>query len=148
MLFDQSHYNKVANEMERHREDTETSKLAHWRAAAKYERRHKLYIGLPATILSVFLTWLLSSEAKDMLTGSESAQRLLANGAILLSLIVSTLSGLSTFLNFNELALKHRRAAENLHALWRDCKNWDTDFPDISNCEKAVAAVQSYRKTS
>ncbi|WP_336819341.1 SLATT domain-containing protein [Cedecea sp. MMO-103] len=142
MPFDQKHYEKVEKEMERHREDTETSKLGHWCAAAKYERRHKLYIGLPATTISIFLTWLLSSDAKDVLAGTSYLQPLL----VFLGLIVSILSGLGTFLNFNEQALKHRSAAESLHALWRDCKNWDTDFPDMNCCKEAVLAVQNYRK--
>ncbi|WP_162561434.1 SLATT domain-containing protein [Methylobacterium terrae] len=63
-----------------------------------------------------------------------------------LSLIVSLLSGLTAFLNLNETASRHRNAAESLHALWRDCKNWETDFPDASQCEAAVKRVQIYRQ--
>jgi len=146
MALDQAHYDVVSDEMERHREDTETSKLAHWRSAAVYERRHKLFIGVPATVLSLFLTWMLSSDVKKLFSEPGILQGVVVNSPVILSLLVSLLSGLGAFLNFNELAVKHRSTAENLHGLWRDCKNWKTDFPDFSCCEKAVAAVQGYRK--
>lgn len=146
MAFDEDHFDAVKREVARHREDTETSKLAHWDAAAVYARRHKLLIGLPATVLSLLLTWMLSSDVKKLFADNQLLQVVGTDVPIILSLLVSVLSGLGALLNFNELATKHRTAAENLHALWRDCKNWETDFPDASMCEKAVSAVQGYRK--
>ncbi len=146
MAYDEAHFTSVKLEVLRHLEDAETSKLAHWDAAATYERRHKIFIGLPALLLSLLLTWLLSSDTKTFFTGDSGLKGLLNSVPVALSLIVSILSGLGAFLNFNELASKHRTAAENLNALWRDCKNWDTDYPDSSLCEKAVQAVQSYRQ--
>jgi hypothetical protein len=146
MAYDDAHFASIRLEVHRHLEDTETSKLAHWDAAAVYERRHKLFIGLPALVLSLLLTWLLSSDTKNLLSASPDAKGFANSIPVVLSLVVSVLSGLSAFLNFNELASKHRASAENLNALWRDCKNWDTDYPDVSTCEKAVEAVQLYRK--
>lgn len=146
MTHDESHFASVKQEVLRHLEDTETSKLAHWDAAAVYDRRHKLFIGLPATLLSLLLTWMLSSDVKAFFA-TEGMLKLVANNIpVVLSLVVSVLSGLGAFLNFQELASKHRTAAENLNALWRDCKNWDTDFPDADSCEKAVQTVQTYRR--
>lgn len=146
MPNDEKHFSSIKLEVSRHFEDAETSKLAHWDAARVYEYRHKFLIGLPALVLSLLLTWILSSDARSMLEKQSDLKAILGSVPVLLSLIVSVLSGLGTFLNFNELASKHRTAAENLNALSRDCKNWDTDFPDSTFCEKAMQAVQGYRK--
>ena len=146
MAYDDTHFASVKEEVLRHLEDTETSKLAHWDAAAVYERRHKLFIGLPATLLSLLLTWMLSSDVKAFFATDGAFKAVANNIPVILSLVVSVLSGLGAFLNFQELASKHRATAENLNALWRDCKNWNTDFPDASSCEKAVQTVQAYRR--
>ena len=146
MPYNDTHFDSVKQEVRRHLEDTETSKLAHWAAAAVYDRRHKLLIGLPATILSLLLTWMLSSDVKVLLITDGPFKAVASNIPVVLSLFVSVLSGLGAFLNFQELASKHRATAENLNALWRDCKNWDTDFPDSSLCEKAVQTAQAYRR--
>lgn len=145
MPYDDTHFLSIKLEVKRHLEDAETSKLAHWEAARVYEYRHKFYVGLPALLLSLLLTWLLSSDTKALVSRQPELKEILGSVPVLLSLIVSVLSGLGAFLNFNELASKHRAAAENLNALFRDCKNWDTDFPDSSSCEKAMQTVQGYR---
>lgn len=144
-MYDAAHFNAVKSEVERHLLDAETSKLAHWHASAVYERRHKIWLGLPALLLSLALSCLLSADAKNFLTSQLYTKYLTDGLPVLLSLLVSVLTGLGAFMSFNELAIKHRTAAENLHALWRDCRNWDTDFPDSTNCEKAVQTVQTYR---
>ncbi|WP_212806288.1 SLATT domain-containing protein [Pseudomonas sp. Eqa60] len=138
-------YALVAAEMERHREDTETSKLGHWAAAATYERRHKVYLGFPATLGSLLLTWLLSSDVKKIFEGS-GHDWIIGMVPVGLSLVVSLLTGAGAFLNFSEMAIKHRSAAESLHALWRDCLNWKTDFPNSTKAAEAVLAVQRYRQ--
>lgn len=146
MAFDKLHFEKVTNEIQRHLEDTETSKLAHWDAAAVYKRRHVAFIGLPATILSILLTWLLSSDFQSLSESSQFIKEFSKHIPVFMGLVISLLSGLGTFLNFSELSMKHRATADNLHSLWRDCKNWETDFPDESLCEKAVHTAQQYRK--
>lgn len=138
-------YALVAAEMERHREDTEISKLGHWAAASTYEKRHKVYLGFPATIGSLLLTWLLSSDVKRIFESNENGW-VVGMVPVGLSLIVSLLTGVGAFLNFNEMAIKHRSAAESLHSLWRDCLNWKTDFPNSEKVAEAVSAVQRYRQ--
>jgi hypothetical protein len=146
MQFDDAHFAAVKQEIARHREDTEISKLGHWRAADVYERRHKRWFGIPATVLSLLLAGMLTSEVKALFAEQTGLQSLLVVVPVVFSLVVSLLTGLGAFLNLSELASKHRATAENLNALWRDCKNWDTDFPDQTCCEKAVQTAQSYRK--
>ncbi len=145
MTFDKEHFDKVCIEIQRHLEDSEISKLAHWNAAEVYGRRHMVFIGLPATVLSIVLTWLLSSDFQNITSLSPELKFIATKVPVFIGLIVSLLSGLGTFLNYNELAAKHRASAENLHSLWRDCRNWETDFPDESLCEKAVQTAQQYR---
>src|SRR5262245_39337801 len=143
MPFDQTHFGIVCEEVQRHLEDSETSKLAHWNAAQVYDRIHRMYLGLPATLLAIGLAWLLSGNTQKSF-GSQDT--LTVHVSVFFSLVVSLLSGLNAFLNLSDLSMRHRAAAENLHALWRDCKNWSTDFPDASECEKAVETAQAYRR--
>ena len=146
MPIDDKQFEAVREEVQRHLEDTEVSKLGHWDAARIYERVHRYYLGLPATLLSILLAWLISSQTKTTLPTLGAGQALMVQIPVFLSLVVSLLSGLTAFLNLNETASRHRNAAENLNALWRDCRNWATDFPDASHCEAAVKRVQLYRQ--
>lgn len=138
MPFDEAHFEMVRGEVKRHLEDTETSKLAHWDSAQRYRNINRWAIGVPAMVLSVALTWMVAADTK-------AAIALDIKLPVILGLAVSVLSGLGAFLNLNDLSIQHRTAAENLNSLWRDCKNWDTQFPDVSLCEKAVQAVLGYR---
>ena len=141
MPFDESHFQIINEEVFRHLIDTETSSLSHWHAARIYHRVHRLYLGLPATLLSIGVAWLLSGQTQK----NAGLPQLAIQIPVFLSLLVSLLSGLNAFLNLSDLSMRHRNAAENLHALWRDCKNWSTDFPDASNCERVAKTVQDYR---
>jgi hypothetical protein len=138
MPFDELHFKKVCLEIERHLIDTETSKLGHWQSARVYAAINRYVIGVPATVLSILLTWLLAD-------GTKTAILFDVKLPVILSLLVSILSGLGAFLSLSDLSTRHRTAAENLHSLWRDCTNWETDYPDASACEKAVQTAQSYR---
>ena len=145
VIYDENHFRAAIDEIKRHLEDTETSKLGHWAAARRYERVHKLALGLPATVLSIVLAWLVSSQTRTVLPAAGIGSELVRNIPVFISLVVSLLSGMTAFLNLSDLAIRHRTAAENLNALWRNCRNWETDFPDASFCEAAVKAVQGYR---
>lgn len=145
MSFDEPHFRIISEEIQRHLQDTETSKLGHWHAAQIYSQVHKLYLGLPATLLSIGLAWILSGETQKNLPTTAIFTSLTIQLPIFLSLVISLLSGLNAFLNLSDLSARHRTAAENLHALWRDCKNWRTDFPDATTCEKAMKKAQDYR---
>ncbi|WP_299714513.1 SLATT domain-containing protein [Tardiphaga sp.] len=138
MPFDDIHFEIVRREVSRHLEDTETSKLAHWHSADVYGSRNRWMIGVPATILSIALTWMLAADTKVIFSFEKAP--------VFLSLIVSMLTGVGAFLNLSDLAVRHRTTAENLSGLWRDCKNWDTEYPDASLCEKAVQTALIYRR--
>lgn len=146
MPFDEKHFEAVNNEVKRHLQDAESSKLAHWHAARIYENFHKFYLGLPITVFSIFLTWMISDKSNDSLINKILNDFIGIDLEIILSLLISVLSGLSAFLNLNEIASQHRNAAESLNSLWRECKNWATDFPDATQCDLAVKKVQTYRQ--
>jgi hypothetical protein len=78
--------------------------IAHHRAAALYEMRGRL-LGLPVTIFSVVIGTTIFST----LGSSQNQGILLFVGVI--SMITAVLSGLQTFLNYPELAEKHRAAS-------------------------------------
>lgn len=134
-------YELICEEIERHLEDSEVSKLAHFHAAAIYEKRNKYFLGLPATLSALLLSWFVSQDVAN-----KNIEPLSANVKLILSLIVSLLSGLVTFLNFNEIASKHRVAAQRYQQIWRKCKNWHTDFPDDTKNEDARKMAQQYRE--
>ena len=138
-------YEQASNEYERHLEDTETSKLAHFYAAEKYEKRHKFFIGIPATSFAIILTWLLTSPLNSIFS-QPTAEFLKNSLSVILSLIVAILSALGALLNYNDLAIRHRTAAQKYHALWRKCKNWKTDFPDETSADAAAEAAKLYRE--
>lgn len=68
MKYDENRFRAVSDEIKRHLEDSETSKLGHWAAARRYERVHKLVLSLPVTVLSIVLAWLLSSQTRAVLS--------------------------------------------------------------------------------
>ncbi len=115
MAFDEGHFASVRKEVERHLEDTDISKVSHWEAAKVYDRRHRFYLGVPATLLSIVVSWLISGQtqrtADDFGIGGALAQHL----SVSLSLAVSLLSGMMAFLNLNDLATRHRSTAEDLY---------------------------------
>lgn len=140
-IDDKEYFELINQEVKRHLEDSEVSKLAHFYAASTYENRNKYFLGLPATLSAMILSWLVSQDVAN-----ENVAEVSANIKLILSLVVSILSGLVTFLNFNDVASKHRTAAQRYHQLWRKCKNWKTDFPDDTTNEKAKETIQKYRE--
>lgn len=140
-ITDEKYLEIIEDEVERHLEDSETSKLSHFYAAARYEKIHKFWIGLPTTIAALLLSWLVAQ--KDL---SSDGYQIVFAIKIFLSLVVAVSSGISTFLNFNGLASKHRTAALKYQDIWRKCKNWRTDFPDDTMLDNAKSVIQIYRK--
>lgn len=133
--------NIIKKEVARHLEDSGISKLSHFFAAERFEIIHKYYIGLPTTVAALLLSWLVAQ--KDLETGGNSW---IFPIKITLSLIVAISTGISTFLNFNELASQHRKSALRYQDIWRKCKNWETDFPDETDLVSAKKIIRSYRK--
>ena len=140
---DLEYYQIISQEINRHLEDSEVSKLAHFYTAAKYEWWHKYLLGLPATLSAIFLAWIVTKDTAEVST--TSAVSWYSPFKPILSLSVPILTGLSTFLNLNDIASKHRSAAQRYHQLWRKCKNWQTDFPDDTTNEQAKQTAVKYR---
>lgn len=78
--------------------------IAHVRAATRYDRLNRL-IGLPVTILSVAA----GTSIFATLATAEKKWVLVCVGAV--SMVTAILSGLQTFLNYGDLAAKHRAAS-------------------------------------
>lgn len=138
----EEHYEIICSEIARHLEDAETSKLAHFDAASTFEQWNKFILGLPATIAATVLAWIVNRDS----TGNSTTEAWLNMLKVVLSIMVPALSATITFLNLNDIATNHRAAAQRYSELLRKCKNWETDFPDDTNNEKAKEMVQKYRE--
>ena len=109
------------------------------------QTKHRYLMGIPTTSFAIILAWLLTSPLEKIFP--QTLIPFLKDIApIFLSLIVAIMSALATLLNYNELAIRHRIAAQNYHSLWRYCKNWKTDFPDDSIVKEAIESVKQYRE--
>lgn len=139
------YYKLVSEEIGRHLEDSEVSKLAHFYAAAKYESIHRYWLGLPATLAAIILAWIVSKDVGMPDAATTTVSPWYSWSKTTLSLAVPLLTGLSTFLNLNDTASKHRNAAQRYHQLWRKCKNWRTDFPDDTSNDEAKKIAVVYR---
>jgi hypothetical protein len=134
-------YEIINDEVSRHLQDAEISFLSHFVIASRFEKRHKWLIGLPATILAILLSWLVSQNNIE----HETLKLIISVLTPILGLIVAILSGIGTFLNLNQSATQHRKAAHRYKEIHRRCKNWKTDFPDSTTNSNAKLKVQEYR---
>jgi hypothetical protein len=61
---------------------------------------------------------------------------------VVLGLLIAIWSAVGAVLNYNQLAERHRTAAQKYQTLTRRCKNWKTDFPDESFAAEARAEAK------
>lgn len=88
------------------------AQIAHLRAAAGYQRLHRL-LGVPVTVL----TALVSTSIFASMGESKREGMLIAAGII--SVLTAILSGVQTFLNYTELSVKHQEAGTKYGKLRR-----------------------------
>jgi hypothetical protein len=88
------------------------AQIAHLRAAAYYQRMHQL-LGIPVTVLTAVVGTSIFASMGE----SEKNALLIAAGII--SALAAILSGVQTFLNFSELAVKHQLAGTKYGKLRR-----------------------------
>lgn len=122
-----SHFEYIASEYEKHLEDAETSKLGHFNAAGTFEKRYKI-LAITTALTGVILVWLLTSPFDDFL--NPQLTKFLSEGLpIFFGLLSTAFTTLNYFFDFSNLAEKHRIAAHKYQSIWRQCQNWNTDFP-------------------
>lgn len=88
------------------------AQIAHLRAAAHYQRLHRL-LGVPVTVL----TAVVSTSIFASMGEAKNERILIAAGII--SALTAILSGVQTFLNYTELAMKHQAAGAKYGKLRR-----------------------------
>src|ERR1035441_6590113 len=146
MINKDDQYHEAEGELAGHLEDSEVSKLSHFYAAGTYEKRHKLWIGVPATCTAIILTWLLTSPFEDLGVSTGTAAFLKRGLPIIFSLATSILTAVGYFLNYGDLANRHRSAGQKYQEVWRQCKNWKTDFPGCDHAEGACSLARRMRE--
>lgn len=60
-------------------------------------------------------------------------------------LATSILTTVGYSLNFGDLATRHRVAAHKYQDVWRQCKNWKTDFPSHEDAACACTRAKQMR---
>ena len=145
MAYDDKHFELASKEIERHLEDSRINRIAHYELADAYEaKNHRLNV-VHGISIGIIITWLLSSQFKESLP--EHYQTFFGEVLpIILSMVVAVLSSLGPLLKYGEKAIKNKSAAQKYHALWRNCLNWETDYPDKSMVKEAVQAARNYRE--
>ena len=88
------------------------AQIAHLRAAAHYQRLHRI-LGVPVTVLTAAVGTSIFASL------SESPRRELLITAGIISALTSVLAGVQTFLNYAELAVLHRNAGTKYGKLRR-----------------------------
>jgi hypothetical protein len=86
--------------------------ISHARAAARYDRLHKV-LGVSVTVLSVIV----GTSVFSALSSNKNPWVLQMVGAI--SVLAAVLSGIQTFLNYGQLATSHQTAANQYGKLRR-----------------------------
>lgn len=137
----ETHFQLISTEIERHLEDAEISKLAHYNAAGRLDKVHRYYLGLPVTVAALLLSCLVT--LKEVSPEYATPVYVLK---LILGVVVTVSTGVGTFLSFNEIASKHRLAAHRYQSVYRRCKNWLTDFPDERDIAKAQKTARIYRE--
>ena len=104
----------------------EKNYLLHYHVGDKFERTETRCIGLPMIILSVFVTASIGISFAESIKIPFGVKLL----AAVLSLTVSILASLITFLRLKDRALLHHQAADNYYDLLAHCRAFIVD-PEI-----------------
>jgi len=147
------HFEAARQEIERHTEDAEVSKAAHFLIADRYSSIDSAMQRVAAISFSgVVLSWFISTQIYTVFEGLTWSvhptvkiftQTALPVGFVITNLIATTF----LFLNrYSEKACHHREAAQKYHRFYRKCLNWRTDCPDPTYVNKLVALANSYRE--
>jgi hypothetical protein len=111
------------------------AQIAHSRAAAHYKLLGRM-LGVPVTIL----TLVVGTSIFVTLTSSKDERVLLLVGVI--SMLAAVLSGLQTFLNYTELAVKHHAAGNKYGQLRRRAEEVMTFTKDLGELQKTMADLR------
>lgn len=111
------------------------TQIAHLRAAAHYVAMGRM-LGIPVTIFSVVIGTSIFSN----LGSSKNQEVLVAAGIV--SMIAAVLSGIQTFLNYPELAVRHHSAGCKYGELRRRIEELIVIAKDPGELEEAIAEIR------
>ncbi len=123
---------KHLDELMRHIEDCEQSKMRHFDYADICEKRKRTLSIINFIALGLVLAWVLSTQFKSIIPNSYWLYEVFP---VTIALLLAGLNAFEAKAGFDRIYEVHLTAANKYHKLWRDCINWESDFNDPENTE-------------
>ena len=140
-------YDEMLKEIGRHAQDSEITMTSHFSAAERYNQISSIFISTPSIVLSAVLLALLSLPFNSNSTLSSYSFSIYRFITIIISVLLTILTGLNAAFNFKDKAKRHENAGIKYNLLRRTCLSWKTNFPhEDCDLNKAMVEVEEIRR--
>lgn len=134
-----NHHQKIVDEIKRHLEDAEISRLQHYKISTRYEKRNTLMEKSIAIIMSLLILLLSSSFIFNFNPWNTIVSTVFSVGLIFLTTI-------RHIEKYDEKSIRHWIAAQSYQRMSRNCRNWSTDFPNNDKLQEAAITARMFRE--
>ncbi|MGB0660823.1 MAG: SLATT domain-containing protein [Mangrovicoccus sp.] len=138
-MTSKSHY---LRELENHIKDCELSKMRHFDLSDIAARKMAWVSKTSYIATALILAWILSTQFKGILPSSIWLYEVLP---VFIALFLAALNAFEAKAGYDRIYEAHLSAAQKYHALWRECRNWESDFP-TGDGEEFHLYVKSVRR--
>lgn len=121
---------KYFEELQRHLEDCENSKMRHFDFSDISDRRRRLLASINSIVLALILAWVLSTQLETILPEENWLYEVFPLAA---ALVLAGLNAFEARAGFDRDYDSHLAAAKRYHRLWRDIKNLDSEYTDCES---------------
>lgn len=118
------------DELERHLEDCEQSKMRHFDFSDICSLKMKRLSVINNVVMGLILAWVLSTQFKAVIPESFWLYEAFP---IFIALLLAGLNAFEAKAGYDRDYDEHLWAAKKYHSLWRECKNWESDFSDATS---------------
>lgn len=119
-------------ELERHIEDCEISKMRHFDYSDICSRRIWVISRLNNFFVGIILTWVLSTQFKSIVGYSFYLHDVIP---VMMALLLAGLHYFEKGAGFDRERDNHLSAGKKYHTIFRECKNWKSDFSEKNEDE-------------
>ncbi|GHS91359.1 hypothetical protein FACS1894174_05270 [Bacteroidia bacterium] len=142
------HYILLETEIGRHLQDTEAAKATQYAAAERNEKWYKqfLRIGFIITIVGISALFYIIFNTGNGVFSFYCFDITKQIMSLTITLLGAGLTLWPLVKDYSGKAVNHRRFAEEYNSVWKQCKNWQTDYPDEKNILDAKSNVHSIRE--